>query len=125
MPANKHGESCPAVSRNRTCRTFTSLSDFRNYQASPTSRTALGESAPLSSATGGQGGEIPRWRVELLRRPLRRVVKWASYMIPAESKFRLPEVRMYRETLECGHKAERMESWEPPAKRRRCKECGR
>lgn len=121
MPANK-GSFRPAVSQNRTCRTFTSLSDFRT---SLTSRMALGESAhPHTSRVNGGGG-LPLWRAELLRRPLRRVVTWARYTIPSEKKFRLPACEMYRETLECGHKCERMMSIDAPAKRRRCRECGR
>ena len=109
------------------CRTFRSLTDFL---ASPTSRTALGDSAaPHTSREAGGAPSTPPWRVELLRRPLRRVIRWATYTIPAERLFRggriLPACEMYRETLECGHKCERIASIDPPAKRRRCRQCGR
>lgn len=108
----------------KQCRTFTSLSDFRQYQSSPASRPAPGERAAPTTGTGG-ATSTPLWRVELQRRPLRRVVKWASYTIPSERRFRLPAVEMYSETLECGHKMERFMTWDPPAQRRRCRECGR
>lgn len=124
MPAKQNGESRLAVSQNRTCRTFTSLADFQN-RTSPANRTVPGESAAPSNLRATSGAGLPPWRVELLRRPLRRVIRWATYTIPAEPKFRLPATEMYRETLECGHKYERCVSWEPPAKRRRCRECGR
>lgn len=108
----------------KQCRTFNSLSDFRTFQHSPASRTASGESAgPHSDLRGNGGVGVPPWRAELLRRPLRRVVSWETFTIPAWR--RLPECQMYRERLECGHKSERMVSVDPPAKRRRCRECGR
>lgn len=108
----------------KSCRSFTSLSDFRQYQASPASRPDSDERAAPTTGKGGVAS-IPLWRIELQRRPLRRVMKWATYTIPAEKHFRLPAMQMYRETLECGHKCERMATLEPPAKRRRCRECGR
>lgn len=106
----------------KQCRTFQSLSEFQSW-TSPASRTASGDGAAPCDR-GVNGGAVPLWRVELLRRPLRRVVSWKPVTIPASPRFRLPQTECYVETLECGHKMRRMLSWEPPAKRRRCRECG-
>jgi len=107
---------------NNQCRTFTTLSDFKTF-TSPASLTGSGESA--APTTGLHGAGIPGWRLELSRRPLRRVVGWTPYTIPSSPRYHTGPCRMYRETLECGHKMERFITWDAPAKRRRCRECGR
>jgi len=49
------------------------------------------------------------------------VVAWNTYGVQVN---RSP-VLAYREKLECGHKQrERLMDFDPPAKRRRCQECG-
>jgi hypothetical protein len=107
----------------KPCRTFRNFSEFKTF-TSPASRQAPGDSA-ASPTTGKDGASsVPLWRIELLRRPLRKVVAWSPFTIPASKRHRLPPCEMYRETLECGHKMRRMVSWDPPAKRRRCRECG-
>lgn len=101
---------------NKQCHTFRSLGEFRTFQSSPAGQLLPGDGA-------GSGGAVPLWRVELLRRPLRLVIGWKPYTVPGWK--RLPSCEMYRETLECGHKMNRFMTWDPPAKRRRCRECGR
>ena len=123
--SDSKGSTCPAFSQNRTCRTFRSLSDFQTFTTSPASRQAPGASAAPTIPRGQVGGAgIPGWRLELLRRPLRKVVAWRTWSARV-NKWN-PPVRLFAEKLECGHETEeKLMDVDPPAKRRRCRECGR
>ena len=107
------------------CRTFRDPRQFA-FSLSPASVTAPGGAADACSGVILPGAAVrppqPRWRLELLRRPLRRVVKWRV----TESLYHRMPIKEYSEVLECGH--EQMAFYfegDKPARRRRCRECGR
>ena len=121
--ASARGNAAPV--KAPSCRTFHDLRQFA-FSLSPASRMAPGEvAAPLHDGTsGGEATRLPqpRWRIELLRRPLRRITAWRV----TESLYHGMPVKDYSEILECGH--EQMAFYfegDKPAKRRRCRECGR
>ena len=109
----------------KQCRTFRSAEDFQAF-LSPASLSApgvdrsTGLTDPLTD--GGAVRSVPPWRIELLRRPLRRIVAWRV----TESLYHGMRVKAYSETLECGHRQDAYYfEGQAPAKRRRCRECGR
>ena len=112
----------------KLCRTFHDPRQFA-LSLSPASRMAPGDSRSTDASgfpafTGGAATRLPqpRWRIELLRRPLRRINTWCV----TDSLYHGMPVKDYSEVLECGH--EQMAFYfegDKPAKRRRCRECGR
>lgn len=66
---------------------------------------------------------LPRWRAEILARPMRRVIATVRSTIPGDRKFAPVEMVGYK--LECGHAtAPALASLEvAPAHRRRCHAC--
>ena len=117
-------EATPMPAKKQ-CRTFRSAQDFQTF-LSPASRQApgvdrsTGLTDPLTD--GGAARSVPPWRIELLRRPLRRIVAWHA----TESLYRGMPVKDYTETLECGHEQDAFYfDGQIPPKRRRCRECGR
>lgn len=69
--------------------------------------------------------EIPRWKAEMLAKPLRRVVERREVAL-SDPEFPEP-VTGFVERLECGHETPVLGDFagERPAKRRRCAECAK
>lgn len=84
------------------CRTFTSFKSFRE---------SLNSEIPQRDAADKPIG-VPRWKQELLSRPLRRVV---AYRVRG---------RYWIEILDCGHRTPaRFKGFNEPRRHVRCRQC--